>query len=120
MTRGHVHHYIGFARNQWDLFRKEPEPRVKPLLYVYRVLLTGIHLMRTGVVEAHLPRLNEDARLPYIDDLVRQKVEGPEAARIAGADLKFHESEFERLLGELGRAGEASELPDQPTSREGL
>ena len=115
-----MHHYIGFARNQWDLFRKEPEPRVKPLLYVYRVLLTGIHLMRTGVVEAHLPRLNEDARLPYIDDLVRQKVEGPEAARIAGADLKFHESEFERLLGELGRAGEASELPDQPTSREGL
>jgi len=27
---------------------------VKPLLYVYRVLLTGIHLMRSGQIEANL------------------------------------------------------------------
>jgi len=41
---------------------------VKPLLYVYRVLLTGLPLMRTGVVNANLVELNEDARLPYIAD----------------------------------------------------
>lgn len=50
ITKHHAHHYLGFARNQWDLFAKEAPPRVKPLLYVYRVLLTGIHLMRTGEV----------------------------------------------------------------------
>ena len=33
--------------------------RVKPLLYVYRVLLTGIRLMRTGEIEANLITLNE-------------------------------------------------------------
>src|SRR5205823_8150411 len=44
ITRHHVHHYLGFARTQWRLFEKERPPRVKPLLYVYRVLLTGIHL----------------------------------------------------------------------------
>ena len=48
ITRFHCHHYLGFAQTQWRLFRKEEPPRVKPLLYVYRVLLTGIHLMRTG------------------------------------------------------------------------
>ena len=48
ITRHHSHHYLGFAATQWKLFRKEDPPRVKPLLYVYRVLLTGIHLMRTG------------------------------------------------------------------------
>jgi len=46
LTRFHAHHYIGFANNQWELFRKESPPRVKPLLYTFRVLLTGIHLMR--------------------------------------------------------------------------
>src|SRR5262249_19052729 len=60
ITRHHVHHYLGFAETQWKLFEKESPPRVKPLLYVYRVLLTGIHLMRTGEVEANLVTLNEE------------------------------------------------------------
>ncbi len=42
ITRHHAHHYLGFAATQWKLFAKESPPRVKPLLYVYRVLLTGI------------------------------------------------------------------------------
>jgi len=57
ITRHHAHHYFGFAESQWRLFSKEATPRVKPLLYVFRVLLTGIHLMRTGVVEANLNQL---------------------------------------------------------------
>src|SRR5262245_57396601 len=48
VTRHHAHHYFGFAETQWKLFEKELSRRVKPLLYVYRVLLTGIHLMQTG------------------------------------------------------------------------
>ena len=32
----------------------------KTLLYVYRVLLTGIHLMRTGRIEANLVTLNQE------------------------------------------------------------
>jgi len=32
-----------------------PVRRVKPLLPVYRVLLTGIHLMRTGDLEQSTP-----------------------------------------------------------------
>lgn len=71
-------HYFGFARTQWKLFLKESRPRVKPLLYVYRVLMTGVHLMRTGEVEANLLTLNETFRLPYIDDLVRQKLAAAE------------------------------------------
>src|SRR5205814_3408979 len=53
VTRHHSHHYLGFARTQWELFEKERPRRIKPLLYVYRVLLTGIHLMRTAEVEAN-------------------------------------------------------------------
>src|SRR5881397_3752268 len=46
ITKHHAHHYFGFSSNQWKLFEKERPRRVKPLLYVFRVLLTGIHLMR--------------------------------------------------------------------------
>lgn len=112
VTRHHAHHYLGFAETQWKLFRKEEPPRVKPLLYVYRVLLTGIHLMRTGEVEANLPTLNETARLPYIDELVARKLAGPEKGRLEAADVAFHEREFARLVGELEAAHQTSALPD--------
>ena len=71
ITKHHSHHYFGFAETQWKLFLKESPRRVKPLLYVYRVLLTGIHLMRTGGVEANLVTLNEEFRLPYLAELAR-------------------------------------------------
>ena len=50
IKKHHSHHYFGFAETQWKLFDKERPRRVKPLLYVYRVLLTGIHLMRIDVL----------------------------------------------------------------------
>ncbi|HLW67442.1 MAG TPA: nucleotidyltransferase domain-containing protein [Gemmataceae bacterium] len=120
VTRHHAHHYVGFAETQWKLFEKENPPRVKPLLYVYRVLLTGIHIMRTGVVEANLLRLNESAKLPYLGDLIARKAEGPEKATLSEADLNFHRGEYERLRSELQRAHEASRLPEAPTGYSAL
>ena len=76
ITRHHSHHYFGFAETQWKLFEKERPRRVKPLLYVYRVLLTGLHLMRTGVVNANLMEQNEEARPPYIANLLARKQSG--------------------------------------------
>ncbi|MBA4104818.1 MAG: nucleotidyltransferase [Pirellula sp.] len=120
VTRHHVHHYLGFADRQWNLFRKEDPPRVKPLLYLYRVLLTGVHLMRTGVVEANLLTLNADAQLPYIDELVERKTSGPEKSRLQAADLAFHEREYQRLRVELEAAGERTQLPEKPGGKEAL
>jgi predicted nucleotidyltransferase len=120
ITRHHVHHYLGFARNQWDLFRKEQPPRVKPLLYTYRVLLTGIHLMRTGEIQADLVALSREFGRSWIDDLIATKTEGHEAATLDAVDLAFHAGEFERLRDELEEAGRRSSLPDEPTVRDDL
>ena len=114
VTRHHAHHYFGFAETQWKLFLKESPRRVKPLLYVYRVLLTGINLMRTGDVEANLVTLNEQFRLPFISELVARKLAGPEKSKLEEADLSFHESEYNRLHGELQKAHESSSLPELP------
>lgn len=117
ITRHHSHHYFGFAETQWKLFLKESPRRVKPLLYVYRVLLTGIHLMRTGEVEANLVTLNGEFRLPFIGDLVARKLAGPEQSKLEDSDVTFHEKEYERLRGELQRAHEVSQLPEIPDER---
>ncbi len=111
---------MGFAETQWTLFAKENPPRVKPLLYVYRVLLTGIHLMRTGMVEANLVRLNEWAKLPYIPELIGRKQAGSEKERLTQVDIDLYRSEYERLRGELQRAFESSCQPETPRSAEAL
>lgn len=115
VTRHHSHHYFGFAETQWKLFSKESPRRVKPLLYVYRVLLTGIWLMRTGKIEANLATLNETFRLPYIPDLVARKLGGPEQSTLEDADVAFHEAEYQRLRGELQSAHERSTLIEVPS-----
>jgi predicted nucleotidyltransferase len=114
VTRHHAHHYLGFAETQWKLFEKENLPRVKPLLYVYRVLLTGIYLMQTGFVEANLVRLNETAMLPYLADLIERKVAGAEEERLTEADISFYRLEYNRLREKLQQAHEASGLPEAP------
>jgi len=120
ITKHHAHHYLGFAATQWKLFQKEDAPRVKPLLYVYRVLLTGIHLMRTGEVEANLVRLNETAKLTYIPELIDRKLNGTEKGTLDQVDLSFHEREYERLRAELEQAFENSRLPERPSGAEAL
>jgi predicted nucleotidyltransferase len=114
ITVHHAHYYLGFAQTQWGLFEKESPPRVKPLLYVYRVLLTGIHLLQTGEVEANLVRLNDYYLLPYIPDLVARKLAGAEDCVLNTADLAFHRREFERLRTMLEEAQQVSRLPAQP------
>jgi len=103
ITKHHSHHYFGFAETEWKLFLKQSPRRVKPLLYVYRVLLTGIHLMRTGEVEANLITLNESFRLPCIAELIERKTQGQNTA-LDEADVAFHESEYQRLRGALQAA----------------
>ena len=114
VTRHYANHYLGFARSQIKLYRKGNPHRIKPLLYIYRVILTGLHLMRTGQLEPNLVRLNEVFNLPYIPDLIARKQAGAERSLLEGADLDFHEAEIMRLLSELEVSPVQSVLPSEP------
>ena len=72
ITRNHYHHYRGFYATQRKLIAKEEPKRAKPVLYAYRVLMTGIHLLRTGEVEANLLRLNVHFRFGFLDELIAE------------------------------------------------
>ncbi len=120
ITRHHSHHYLGFAQTQWQLFEKENPHRVKPLLYLYRVLLTGIHLMQTGEIEANLVRLNEKFQLPYLADLIARKLSGSEKAVLSQTDLAFHQQEYQRLVETLKAESDRSHLPEAPSRKAAL
>jgi len=120
ITRYHNHHYLGFAETEWKLLNKENPKRIKPLLYLYRVLLTGIHLMRTGQVEANLLHLNAVFKLPYLPELISRKLTGAEKSNLDNADMVFHEKEYVRLRAELEEAGRSSKLPELPAGKEAL
>jgi uncharacterized protein len=115
ITKHHAHHYLGFTATQWKLFEKEAEKRVKPLLYVFRVLLTGIHLMRSGELNANLVELNEEYRLPYVPDLIARKPAGEKTA-LSAADVDFYRTEKDRLEMVLKAASANSHLPEAPSA----
>jgi predicted nucleotidyltransferase len=119
ITRHHSHHYHGFARTQWELFDKKHPRRIKPLLYVFRVILTGIHLMRSGVIEANPTTLNEEFGLPYIPELIARKMASHERPALNEPDVEFFRREYDRLIAVLEEAA-ASRLPESASSREAL
>ncbi|HEX6051332.1 MAG TPA: nucleotidyltransferase domain-containing protein [Gemmatimonadaceae bacterium] len=123
ITSACVRHYLGFAVNQWQLFEKESPPRLKPLLYVFRVLLSGIHMMRTGEVNANLLECNAalgTGHLPWVDDLVAQKVGGGEQKTLSDGDLAFYQRQYVRLREWLTEEAERSALPPAPTAKDAI
>lgn len=120
ITRHHSHHYFGFAQTEWKLFEKNTPPLVKPLLYIFRVLLTGIYLMQTGEIEANLVKLNEIFKLPYLPELIEQKLTGAEKGALKNPDLEFYRGEYERLRAALQTAYENSNLPETPSGKDAL
>ncbi|MFJ4335510.1 DNA polymerase beta superfamily protein [Streptomyces sp. NPDC088935] len=118
ITSHHAHHYRGFAGTQWRLFEKTGE--LKPLLYTFRVLLTGIHLMRAGEVQPHLPTLAAavDTAPAYLPELIAAKAESEHGD--AGVDHARVAADVERLHALLDEAQAASALPDAPTGYEAL
>jgi predicted nucleotidyltransferase len=110
ITRHHYHHYRGFLATERKFLEKQQPKVLKSLLYAYRVLLTGIHLLRTGEVEANLSLLAARYDLRFLDDLIAQKNE--EGAVAQGLDWAFHDNQLQALERMLDLAYEASPLPE--------
>jgi predicted nucleotidyltransferase len=109
ITRHHAHHYLGFAATQERLFASTG--KLKPALYTLRVLLTGLHLMRTGELETDLGVLG--AGLGYVPELIGLKREAEHGAFPAAVRVAW-ERDVPRLRAELEAARDASRLPDKP------
>jgi predicted nucleotidyltransferase len=121
ITSNHSLHYKGFGSKEWAQFVKKPTKHVKRILYVFRVFMTGIHLMRTGEVEANIVKLNETFKFSYIPELIQQKIEGYEHDELAaGHGLDFYTKEYVKLEHMLEEAAANSDLPQEPCGRQEL
>lgn len=118
LTSRHAHHYRGFAATQWLRYGRTGE--LKPALYTLRVLLTGIHLMRTGEVVADLDALWPGHDLPYVADLIAAKRLGERATlgNLVPADRLA--ADVARLTETLTAAEATSPLPAAPTATTAL
>ncbi|QBD83197.1 nucleotidyltransferase [Ktedonosporobacter rubrisoli] len=118
ISRHHKHHYYGYAQDQWKLLNRSEVGSIKNLLHVYRVLLTGLHLLRSGEVETNLLCLGEMFQLTSLPDLIARKQAGGQKAVLDKGEIALHRAEYERLLQELEQAASVSTLPEGATLAE--
>jgi predicted nucleotidyltransferase len=98
VARHMAHHYQSQARLQWEIADRSP----RGLLYSFRLLLTGIHLMRTGELIPDLPGLRDALKAGWLDDI------DPSAPR------DDHRSRYESLVEEMSLTTRTSPLPATP------
>lgn len=119
LTTHHAHHYRGFAGTQWRLYERSGE--LKPLLYTFRALLTGIHLMRAGEVRAHLPTLLGEVAAPaYLPELIEAKAAAEHGPAQGAVDPERARADVEALHTVLDEAQADSSLPDAPVAYDAL
>jgi uncharacterized protein len=113
VTRGCYNHYRGFFYGQLKLLEREEVKKAKSLLYAYRVLLTCVHLLETGEVQANLLDLNRKFGLPFLDDLVRRK-QARELGGLDALDWNWHRQELARWESRLDQELNSSPLAKDP------
>ncbi len=106
------HHYRGFAGNQLKLIAKQEAPSAKSFLYLYRVLMTGIEVLKTGRIETDIVKLNRTFDFDFIPKLI--EIKKKEKSKISPGDVDFYMKREEFLEKELDRVFENSPLPERP------
>lgn len=110
ITKFHYHHYRGFYATQRRLIEKSHAKTSKSILYAYRVLMTGTHLLRSGKVVTNVLDLNNEFRLPFLQDLINSKLQ--EKSVDESLDWSFHASQLDRLEATMETAFANSSLPE--------
>ncbi|MFE3491812.1 DNA polymerase beta superfamily protein [Streptomyces sp. NPDC059175] len=117
LTSHHAHHYRGFAGTQRRLFDKNGE--LKALLYTFRALLTGIHLMRTGEVQPHLPTLLQEVKAPaYLPELIAAKADAEHGRAVI--DTASVGTDVDSLHATLDEAQAETSLPAEQSATAAL
>jgi uncharacterized protein len=113
------HHYRGFYNNECKMMAKAGAT-AKSVLYAYRVLLTGIHVLETGEIVAQLPVLIDTYSTEGVQELVTLKVEGTEKQTLEPELVQTHLIRLNDLEKRLDAAFDLSQLPETVNNKEAL
>ncbi len=111
VTKNCYHHYRGFLQTQRKLIAKEEAVKAKSLLYAFRVVLTGIHLLRTGEVQSHLPTPAGLLGAKGLDELIERK-KAAEFGAFPDIDRDAYLADLDGWERRLDLAFEESTLPE--------
>lgn len=117
LSRACYGHYAGYFRGMQREHLRDVAPRAKSLLYTLRVALTGVHLLRTGEVQGHLPTLAELYDLPDVFELIEIKRNGVEKGALSPAAAEHYRALWPRLEAMLEEAKAGSPLPVESEGR---
>ena len=87
---------------------------------MYRALLTGLHLMRTGRLQPHLPTLNQEFQLPAVDRLLQQRQDPAAPRTVTPQENHTCLQEAQKLATELELAADRSHLPQELNGKPAL
>jgi predicted nucleotidyltransferase len=106
-------HYQGSYRGACREHERSPKPTARTLLNVYRIALSGIHLLKTGELQADLRLLAENYNLPEAYELIEFKRENGERSTVSASENSRHRDNWTKLGRELEITYESSPLPEQ-------
>jgi uncharacterized protein len=110
VSKRFAHHYGGFFKGcccEHDLRRT-----AKTMLYSYRAALTGVHLLRTGELEANLMALAPQYGFDDVAELVALKGSGAEHGPLPDPLHTRHTNRWPILQTLLDEAEAESALPE--------
>lgn len=111
VVRQVYYHYRGFFQNQQKQI-VGGDVSAKAVLYAYRVLLSGIHVLKTAEIQAHLPTLLEHYPHRRVESLLEMKINGSEMGPLDDTVLRLHLSKLAEIEQELDLAFSQSSLPE--------
>mgnify|MGYP002632602024 CR=1 FL=1 len=116
LSRMSFGHYAGYLRGMQREHLKDLG--AKSLLYTWRVALTGIHLLTTGEVVAHLPTLAPRYGFADLSELIERKVKTREKEPLSPTESKRWTARWPELERMLANARDNSPLPSEAENRQ--
>jgi len=114
LSKKYRNHYIGFARSQRKDFGQKY--KTKCLLYIYRVLMSGIVLYRDEEIEYNLHRLIKKVKIPETDTNLKFLLNNYQDEKSITTDhVKMRlDDDMDKLTEMLNMYADESALPEKP------
>jgi len=120
ISRKYFRHYQGFFRGKCRDHERAERPQAKSQLYIYRVALTGIHLLRSGELETDLRVTAQIYGYEEALDLIALKQQGTEHGSVPPQIDAHHRVAWPRLASDLEEAFATSSLPESAPNSEAI
>ncbi|PKL49044.1 MAG: hypothetical protein CVV42_07720 [Candidatus Riflebacteria bacterium HGW-Riflebacteria-2] len=114
LSQRFYHHYNGFFQKKCEEYTKAGSFPIKPMLYIYRVALTGIHLLLTGEVVGDVRVTAAEHGFAEISELVEIYATTSEKSNLNEGTSGRFVARWPLLQEKLDQALKKSPLPELP------